>query len=63
MASRNLELEKLRGITVAYENDLYEFAEVVLKIMYATDKMSRNTISKPTINSCVPPVTLRDIPP
>ena len=50
MILENIELGKLRGITVAYEDDLYEFAEVVLKIMYSTDKMGRNTISKPTIN-------------
>lgn len=50
MKSENIELKKLRGITIAYENDLYDFAELVLKIMHSTDKLSRNTVSKPTIN-------------
>lgn len=50
MESERIELKKLRGITIACENDLYDFAKVVLKIMHTTDKLSGNTISKPTIN-------------
>ena len=51
MNSENIELNKLKGITVAYENDFFEFATLVLKILYATDKIDgNNTISKPTIN-------------
>ena len=50
--SDSLELSKLIGIKIIYENDLYEFAKVVLNIMDASDKMNSgtNTISRPTIN-------------
>ncbi|MEA3416633.1 MAG: hypothetical protein U9R02_10860 [Thermodesulfobacteriota bacterium] len=46
------ELSKLRGIKILYENDLYEFAKIVLNIMDASDKMNvgTKTISRPTIN-------------
>ena len=50
MTLENLELNDLRGITFFYENDFFEFAELVLKIMYGIDKMGKNIISKPTIN-------------
>ena len=46
----NLELNDLREIAIIYENDFFEFAELVLKIMYGIDKMVKNRISKPTIN-------------
>jgi len=49
MFSENIELNKLKGINLAYDNDLYEFAELVLRINYAIDKRGK-TISKPTIN-------------
>ena len=49
----NLELNDLRGITIIYENDFFEFAELVLKIMYEIDKTVKNRISKPTINGLV----------
>lgn len=45
-----LEVSKLRGINVVYENDLYELARLVLNIMDATGKINGNGISKPTIN-------------
>jgi len=45
-----LELSKLLGIKVVYENDLYELAKLTLNIMDATGRMSGNNISKPTIN-------------
>lgn len=47
-----IELSKLIGIKVSYENDLYEFAKVVLNIMDASGKMNsgEKTISRPTIN-------------
>ena len=50
--SDDCELSKLIGIKILYENDLYEFAKVVLNIMDASDKMANgtNTISRPTIN-------------
>jgi len=53
MTLETLELNKLRGISIVYENDLYEFAGVVLKITYGVVKMGRKTISKPTINGLV----------
>ena len=53
MTLETLELNKLLGISIVYENDLYEFAELVLKIMYSVDKMGRKTISKPTLNGLV----------
>ena len=46
----NLELNDLREIAIIYENDFFEFAKVVLKIMYGIEKMGKNRISKPTIN-------------
>ena len=46
----NIELNNLRGITIFYENDFFDLAEVVLKIMYGIDKMVKNRTSKPTIN-------------
>jgi len=50
MTLKYLELNDLRGITIFYKNDFFDFAEVVLKIMYGIDKMVKNRISKPTIN-------------
>jgi hypothetical protein len=46
------EVSKLRGINIAYENDLYDLAKLVLNVMDAIDKMSGkdNTASRPTIN-------------
>lgn len=46
----NLELNDLREIAIIYENDFFEFAKVVLKIVYGIEKMDKNIISKPTIN-------------
>ena len=46
----NLELNDLREISFFYENDFFEFSELVLKIMYGIDKMGKNIIAKPTIN-------------
>ena len=45
-----LELSRLLGIKIVYENDLYELAKLTLNIMDATGRMSGNYISKPTIN-------------
>ena len=50
MTLENLELNDLRGITFFYENDFFECAKVVLKIVYGIEKMDKNIISKPTIN-------------
>ena len=43
-----LELSRLLGIKIVYENDLYELAKLTLNIMDATGRMSGNNISKPT---------------
>ena len=50
MTLENLELNDLREIAIIYENDFFEFAKVVLKIVYGIEKMDKNIISKPTIN-------------
>ena len=57
MESRNLlpnnhvAVSRLRGITILYENDLYELANIVLKITSAADKLSGiGIMSTPTIN-------------
>ena len=46
------ELSKLIGIKIFYENDLYEFAKIVLNIMDASDNITNGTriISRPTIS-------------
>ena len=44
-------ISRLRGITILYRDDLYELANIVLKIMGATDKLLEGVVmSKPTIN-------------
>ena len=48
--SDHIELNALIGIKIFYENDLYEFAKVVLNIMDASDKIKGSTISRPTIH-------------
>src|SRR5436305_13512821 len=46
-----VEVSRIRGIKILYEDDLYELANVVLKIMDATDKLSEGAvISRPTID-------------
>ena len=46
-----VKLSRLRGIKILYEDDLYELANIVLKIMAAIDKLSEGGImSRPTIN-------------
>jgi hypothetical protein len=45
-----VEVSRLRGITILYEDDLYELATIVLKIMSATDKLSEGVVrSRPTV--------------
>jgi hypothetical protein len=59
MKSRNIssnnrvEVSRLRGIKILYEDDLYELANIVLKIMDAIDNLSGGVISRPTINGLV----------
>src|SRR4051812_39595517 len=59
MKSRNMspnnrvEVSRLRGINILYEDDLYELATIVLKIMDATDSRSGGVISRPTIHGLV----------
>ena len=45
-----IEVSKLKGIKIFYENDLYDFAKLVLNIMDASDRYKGSSISKPTIN-------------
>jgi hypothetical protein len=49
--NNRIEIRRLRGIKILYEDDLYELANIVLKIMDATDDLSGGrVISRPTIN-------------
>jgi hypothetical protein len=51
LPNNRVALSRLRGITILYEDDLYELANIVLKIMVATDKLSDiGIMSRPTIN-------------
>jgi hypothetical protein len=46
-----VEVSRLRGISILYDDDLHELANIVLKIMDATGKLSEGgAISRPTIN-------------
>ncbi len=47
MNSNYKKLHDLHGIKIAYENDFYDLAKLVLNIMDATDKNRR---TRPTIN-------------
>ncbi len=45
----------LKGMSFTYEDDLYEFAEVVLKIMSALDERDGSgRVSRPTIKMALP---------
>jgi hypothetical protein len=49
--NNHVAISRLRGITILYENDLYELANIVLKITNAADKLSGiGIVSRPTIN-------------
>ena len=51
LPNNHVPVSRLRGITILYENDLYELANIVLQIMSAADKLSETgIISRPTIN-------------
>ncbi len=50
------DIEQLKGIKIFYENDFYQYAKIVIKIMDAHDEFQRNQnqnnttgISRPTI--------------
>jgi hypothetical protein len=46
-----VKISRLRGIKILCEDDLYELAHIVLKIMDATSKLSEGGVtSRPTIN-------------
>jgi hypothetical protein len=44
-----IEIDHFRGINIIFENDFYELALVMLKIMDGMQS-HRNVISRPTIN-------------
>jgi len=46
MTLKYLELNDLRGITIFYKNDFFDFAEVVLKILILTKAMNEGMNSQ-----------------
>ncbi len=52
--SKYVDIEELKGIKIFYEDDFYEYAKVVIKIMHAYGEFQRNQgkiagIARPTI--------------